>query len=136
MRFVGMLAERVPFSGRLSRPADAAVVPRLRDRCRRGGARRQRRPADRAAHRRSGRLHGPRHCRMHYIGMATLRACAQMVNSAPLVVASAAVAIAASALALWLAFGGGSRDRCTVPVSPARIRQIKARLSDMRDAAE
>ena len=49
-------------SGRLSRPADAAVVPRLRDRRRRGGARRQRRPADRAARRRGG-PHGPRHCR-------------------------------------------------------------------------
>ncbi len=47
---------------------------------------------------------------MHYIGMETLRACAEMVNFAPLVVASAAVAIAASALALWLAFGGGSHS--------------------------
>ncbi len=45
---------------------------------------------------------------MHYIGMETLRACAVMVNSAPLVLAAAAIAIAASGLALWLAFGGAS----------------------------
>jgi diguanylate cyclase len=47
---------------------------------------------------------------MHYIGMETLRACAEMVNSAPLVLAAAAVAIAASGLALWLAFGGPSHS--------------------------
>jgi NO-binding membrane sensor protein with MHYT domain len=45
---------------------------------------------------------------MHYIGMETLRACAEMVNSAPVVLAAAAIAIAASGLALWLAFGGAS----------------------------
>lgn len=47
---------------------------------------------------------------MHYVGMETLRACAEMVNSAPLVLAAAAVAIAASGLALWLAFGGASHS--------------------------
>jgi len=47
---------------------------------------------------------------MHYIGMETLRACAEMVNSPPLVLAAAAVAIAASGLALWLAFGGSSHS--------------------------
>jgi diguanylate cyclase len=45
---------------------------------------------------------------MHYIGMQTLHACAEMVNSAPLVLGSIAVAIAASGLALWLAFGKSS----------------------------
>ena len=43
---------------------------------------------------------------MHYIGMETLRACAEMVNSPPFVLAAAAIAIGASGLALWLAFGG------------------------------
>ena len=47
---------------------------------------------------------------MHYIGMQTLHACAEMVNSAPLVLASVAVAIAASGLALWLAFGQSSHS--------------------------
>ncbi len=51
---------------------------------------------------------------MHYIGMETLRACAEMVNSPPLVLAAAAVAIAASGLALWLAFAGASH---TLPFS-------------------
>lgn len=43
---------------------------------------------------------------MHYVGMETLRACAQMVNSAPIVLTAAAVAIVASGLALWFAFCG------------------------------
>ena len=47
---------------------------------------------------------------MHYIGMQTLSACAEMTNSPWLVVASAAVAIAASGFALWLAFGGVSHS--------------------------
>ena len=51
---------------------------------------------------------------MHYIGMETLRACAQMVNSTPLALAAAAIAIAASGLALWLAFSGASQS---LPVS-------------------
>ena len=46
---------------------------------------------------------------MHYIGMETLRACAEMVNSPPFVLAAAAIAIGASGLALWLAFGGASQ---------------------------
>jgi len=55
---------------------------------------------------------------MHYIGMDTLRACAVMNNAPPLVVASIAVAIAASALALWLAFGGVSHS---LPFSSAAL---------------
>jgi NO-binding membrane sensor protein with MHYT domain len=46
---------------------------------------------------------------MHYIGMETLRACAEMVNSPPLVLAATAIAIATSGLALWLVFRGASR---------------------------
>ena len=51
---------------------------------------------------------------MHYIGMEKLRACAEMVNSTPLALAAAALAIAASGLALWLAFSGA---RQWLPVS-------------------
>jgi diguanylate cyclase len=108
MHFVGMLAERVPF------PVDYLVLPTLLSflvcvivvgaavlavsagppiALRIGAA---------------AVFMGLGVVAMHYIGMETLRACAEMVNSVPLVVASAAVAIAASALALWLAFGGGS----------------------------
>ena len=47
---------------------------------------------------------------MHYIGMQTLSACAEMTNSPWLVVDSAAIAIAASGFALWLAFGGVSHS--------------------------
>ena len=50
-------------SGRLSRPADAAFVPRLRHRRRGGGACGERRSADLAADRRGGGVHGPRHRR-------------------------------------------------------------------------
>ncbi len=42
---------------------------------------------------------------MHYIGMQALHASAHMVHSPPLVMASIALAIAASGLALWLAIG-------------------------------
>jgi NO-binding membrane sensor protein with MHYT domain len=45
---------------------------------------------------------------MHYIGMQTLAACAQMVNATSFVAASVVVATAASGMALWLAFGGVS----------------------------
>jgi len=45
---------------------------------------------------------------MHYVGMETLQACAQMHNSPPYVAASAAIAIAASATALWLAFSSAT----------------------------
>jgi diguanylate cyclase len=47
---------------------------------------------------------------MHYVGMQTLLACAEMVNSTPLVLTAVAVAIAASGLALWLAFGRSSHS--------------------------
>jgi NO-binding membrane sensor protein with MHYT domain len=110
MHFVGMLAERVPF------PIDYLVVPTLLSflvcvivvgaavlaasagppNVPRIGA--------------SAVLMGLGIVAMHYVGMQTLRACAEMVNSTPLVLASVAVAIAASALALWLAFGWSSHS--------------------------
>ena len=110
MHFVGMLAERVPF------PVDYLVLPTLLSflvcvivvgaavlavsvgppTLPRIGA--------------AAAFMGLGIVTMHYVGMETLRACAEMVNSAPFVVASAGVAIAASALALWLAFGGASHS--------------------------
>ena len=44
---------------------------------------------------------------MHYLGMSALHASAHMTHATPYVVASMAVAIAASGLALWLAGGRG-----------------------------
>jgi diguanylate cyclase len=44
---------------------------------------------------------------MHYIGMSALHACAHVSHAPIVVVASVAVGIAASGLALWLARGGG-----------------------------
>jgi NO-binding membrane sensor protein with MHYT domain len=46
---------------------------------------------------------------MHYTGMTALHASAHMEHAASYVVASVAIAIAASGLALWLAGGRGSR---------------------------
>ena len=46
---------------------------------------------------------------MHYLGMSALHASAHMTHAATYVVASMAVAIAASGLALWLAGGRGGR---------------------------
>jgi len=46
---------------------------------------------------------------MHYLGMSALHASAHMTHAIPYVVASMAVAIAASGLALWLAGGRGGR---------------------------
>jgi NO-binding membrane sensor protein with MHYT domain len=46
---------------------------------------------------------------MHYLGMSALHASAHMTHAMPYVVASMAVAIAASGLALWLAGGRGGR---------------------------
>src|SRR6478672_12828774 len=46
---------------------------------------------------------------MHYIGMSALHASAHMLHAWGFVVASLAVAIAASGLALWLAAGRGGR---------------------------
>jgi diguanylate cyclase len=46
---------------------------------------------------------------MHYLGMSALHASAHMTHATPYVVASMAVAIAASGLALWLAGGRGGR---------------------------
>jgi NO-binding membrane sensor protein with MHYT domain len=46
---------------------------------------------------------------MHYIGMTALHASAELMHFVPYVVASAAVAIATSGLALWLAGGHGGR---------------------------
>ena len=110
MHFVGMLAERVPF------PVDYLVLPTLLSflvcvivvgaavlavsagppTLPRIGA--------------AAVFMGLGIVTMHYVGMETLRACAEMVNSAPLVLAAAALAIAASGLALWLAFGGASHS--------------------------
>ena len=108
MHFVGMLAERVPFpvdylvlptllsflvcvivvgAGVLAASAGPPTLPRI-------GA--------------AAVFMGLGVVAMHYIGMETLRACAEMVNSAPQVLAAAAIAIAASGLALWLALGGAS----------------------------
>ncbi|HKN08830.1 MAG TPA: MHYT domain-containing protein [Pseudomonadota bacterium] len=47
---------------------------------------------------------------MHYIGMSALHASAHMIHAPPFVVASMAIAIAASGLALWLATGRGARS--------------------------
>ena len=114
MHFVGMLAERVPFpvdylvlptllsflvcvivigAGILAASAGPPTLPRI-------GA--------------AAVFMGFGVVAMHYIGMETLRACAEMVNSAPLVLAAAALAVAASGLALWLALGGASHS---LPVS-------------------
>ena len=114
MHFVGMLAERVPFpvdylvlptllsflvcvivigAGILAASAGPPTLPRI-------GA--------------AAVFMGLGVVAMHYIGMETLRACAEMVNSAPLVLAAAALAVAASGLALWLALGGASHS---LPVS-------------------
>ena len=46
---------------------------------------------------------------MHYIGMTALHASAELMHFLPYVVASAAVAVATSGLALWLAGGRGGR---------------------------
>ena len=46
---------------------------------------------------------------MHYLGMSALHASAHMTHATTYVVASMAVAIAASGLALWLAGGRGGR---------------------------
>jgi diguanylate cyclase len=110
MHFVGMLAERVPF------PVDYLVLPTLLSflvcvivvgaavlAVSIGPATLPRIGA-------AAVFMGLGIVAMHYIGMETLRACAQMVNWPPLVVAAAALAIAASGLALWLAFGGASHS--------------------------
>jgi NO-binding membrane sensor protein with MHYT domain len=109
MHFVGMLAERVPFpvdylvlptllsflvcvivvgAGLLAASAGPPTLPRI-------GA--------------AAVFMGLGVVAMHYVGMETLRACAEMANSAPLVLAATAIAIAASGMALWLALGGPSR---------------------------
>ncbi len=110
MHFVGMLAERAPF------PVDYLVVPTLLSflvcvivvgaavlavsvgppTFPRIGA--------------AAAFMGLGIAAMHYIGMQTLRACAEMANSTPFVLAAIAVAIAASGLALWLAFASPSHS--------------------------
>ena len=106
MHFVGMLAERVPF------PIDYLVLPTLLSflvcvivvgaavlAVSLGPATFPRIGA-------AAVFMGLGVVAMHYVGMETLRACAEMVNSAPIVLAAAAVAIGASGLALWFAFCG------------------------------
>jgi len=56
---------------------------------------------------------------MHYIGMTALHASAHMHHAPALVVASVAVGVAASGLALWLA--GGSRGRPPLLLSAAAL---------------
>src|SRR5690349_6062764 len=56
---------------------------------------------------------------MHYIGMAALHASAHLDHALPFVVASVAVGIAASGLALWLA--GGRRGRPPLILSAAAL---------------
>ncbi len=114
MHFVGMLAERVPF------PVDYLVLPTLLSflvcvivvgaAVLAASAGPPTLPRIGAA----AAFMGLGIVAMHYIGMETLRACTQMVNSAPLMLAAGAIAIAASGLALWLAFGGASHS---LPVS-------------------
>jgi diguanylate cyclase len=114
MHFVGMLAERVPF------PVDYLVLPTLLSflvcvivvgaavlAVSAGHATFPRVAA-------AAVFMGLGIVAMHYVGMETLRACAEMVNSTPLALAAAAIAIAASGLALWLAFSGPSQG---LPVS-------------------
>ncbi len=114
MHFVGMLAERVPF------PVDYLVLPTLLSflvcvivvgaAVLAVSAGRATMPRIAAA----AVFMGLGIVAMHYVGMETLRACAEMVNSTPLALAAAAIAIAASGLALWLAFSGASQS---LPVS-------------------
>jgi NO-binding membrane sensor protein with MHYT domain len=109
MHFVGMLAERVPF------PVDYLVLPTLLSflvcvivvgaAVLAVSAGHAALPHIAAA----AVFMGLGIVAMHYVGMETLRACAEMVNSTPLALAAAAIAIAASGLALWLAFRGASR---------------------------
>ena len=109
MHFVGMLAERVPF------PVDYLVLPTLLSflvcvivvgaAVLAVSAGRATLPRIAAA----AVFMGLGIVAMHYVGMETLRACAEMVNSTPLALAAAVIAIAASGLALWLAFSGASQ---------------------------
>jgi diguanylate cyclase len=109
MHFVGMLAERVRF------PVDYLVLPTLLSflvcvivvgaavLAVSAG------PATLARIGAAAAFMGLGIVSMHYVGMETLRACAEMVNSTPLMLAAGAIAIAASGLALWLAFSGASQ---------------------------
>ena len=58
---------------------------------------------------------------MHYIGMAALHESAHLTHAPSYVVASIAIAIAASGLALWLAGGGGSRPPLLLSASALGI---------------
>ena len=109
MHFVGMLAERVPF------PVDYLVLPTLMSflvcvivvgaAVLAVSAGRATLPRIAAA----AVFMGLGIVAMHYVGMATLQACAEMVNSTPVALAAAVIAIAASGLALWLAFSGAAQ---------------------------
>ncbi|HUI96686.1 MAG TPA: MHYT domain-containing protein, partial [Xanthobacteraceae bacterium] len=109
MHFVGMLAARLPF------PVDYLVLPTLMSflvcvivvgaavYATSSGPLTALRLALSAA------LMGAGIFTMHYIGMSALHASAHMIHATPFVVASLAIAIAACALALWLATGRGGR---------------------------
>jgi diguanylate cyclase len=109
MHFVGMLAARLPF------PVDYLVFPTLLSFlvcvlvvgvgvfAASAGTRTPARLGAAAA------FMGGGIASMHYIGMWALHASAHMAHAPAYVVASVAIAIAASGLALWLAGGSGGR---------------------------
>jgi diguanylate cyclase len=109
MHFVGMLAARLPF------PVDYLVFPTLLSflvcvlvvgaGVYAASIARQR-PARLGA---AAVFMGGGIAIMHYIGMSALHASAHMEHDAMIVIASVAVAIATSGLALWLAGGRGGR---------------------------
>ena len=109
MHFVGMLAARLPF------PVDYLVFPTLLSFLVcvlvvgagvYAASVAKQRPARLGA---AAVFMGGGIAIMHYIGMSALHASAHMVHVAMIVIASVAVAIATSGLALWLAGGRGGR---------------------------
>ena len=129
MHFVGMLAARLPFPVDYLVFPDAAVLPGLRHRGRRRrlAASVGQLTAGAAGGRRG--LHGRRH-RHHALHRHDRRSMpAPIWSMTPLlVVASVAVAIAASGLALWLAGGRGGRPPLLLSASGARLRHRRHAL--------
>ena len=109
MHFVGMLAARLPF------PVDYLVLPTLMSflvcvivvgaavYATSSG------PLTALRLALSAVLMGAGIFTMHYIGMSALHESAHMIHATPFVIASLAIAIAACALALWLATARGGR---------------------------
>jgi NO-binding membrane sensor protein with MHYT domain len=110
MHFVGMLAERAPF------PVDYLVLPTLISFLvcvivvGAGVLAASAGPPTLTRIGAAAVFTGLGVCAMHYIGMETLKACAEMINRPAIVAAAALLAIGASGLALWLAFGGVSHS--------------------------